>query len=178
MSRKHTTPSSRNDATTAPAGRESAAETRKKVADVLAFLESGDAPPFIKTAIREVIIAAARGANITISFDSPSYPLHQRLYSVFRAYRPDFDLRATGYINRGLVECERQESAPIADESPARPDNADQLSSLRAQLARLDLLPENEATRFQLETQIARLEREQACDEATDEWAGFDVLDA
>jgi len=46
------------------------------------------------------------------------------------------------------------------------------IKKLRARMEALDFEPQNEACRFQLETEIHRLEHE------ADEWTGFDVLDA
>jgi hypothetical protein len=46
------------------------------------------------------------------------------------------------------------------------------LNDLRGKLARLELLPENEACRFKLEKEIYRLEQGQAASE----WAGFDLV--
>lgn len=56
--------------------------------------------------------------------------------------------------------------------------STEKLAELRARLARLEFVPENEACRFQLETEIFRLEHETDSDANAAEWAGFDVIDA
>lgn len=77
----------------------------------------------------------------------------------------DFILSILPYLIAKHQEIEQGEQL-INAASPAKPNTGGgELVTLRAELTKLERLPENEVTRFQLETQIAKLEREQVADE-------------
>lgn len=69
-------------------------------------------------------------------------------------------------INRVELGADLQETQSLVE----------RLGGLRGQLDRLERLPENEAARFELEKEIERVTRELETD--TNDWAGFDLLEA
>jgi hypothetical protein len=75
-------------------------------------------------------------------------------------------------INRDPSKAGYRVSLTEEDDEPAPERTNSELETSRGKLDGLELLPENEAIRFQLETQIFKLERESA---NTDEWT--DVIE-
>lgn len=76
-------------------------------------------------------------------------------------------------INACLDQIEREGFAAQRGETPTPPGPTDKnLAELQDKLSDLERLPENEAERFRLESEIYRLEQ------GASEWEGFDLLDA